>query len=86
MKKIDLLLFAIMTIVVSFLFFGCSKKEVVPANPVVQIPVGCAFDPIPPLKMMVKNPNDDIEIDLRIQEQSDFKTSALLKCKKQNNQ
>ncbi|MGW8169615.1 MAG: hypothetical protein ACWGHH_06390 [Sulfurovaceae bacterium] len=82
MKKIDMIIFVIMTIAVAFLFFGCGKKEAVLPNPIVEVPIGCTFAPIPPLRMMVINPEDDIEIDLRIQEQSELKTSTLLKCKR----
>lgn len=84
MKKIDVVAFVVLSMLVSFLFFGCSEKEVVPPNPVVQIPIGCSFAPIPPLKMMVTNPKDDVEIDLRIQQQNDLAKETLKKCKRPN--
>lgn len=83
--KIDVLIFIVMSIAAAFLLFGCGEKEVVPPNPIVQVPVGCTFEPIPPLKMMVINPKSKVEIDLRIQQQSDLKTEALLKCKRPGN-
>lgn len=80
MKRIDIVVFVVAAIAVAFLFFGCSAK--VPPNPIVEVPVECQFAPIPPLKMMVKNPDDDVEIDLRGHEQRHLMQETLRKCKK----
>ena len=73
-------IFKVLVLFATFIFLGCSEK--LPPNPTVLIPIECQFAPIPPLKMMVINPSDDIEIGLRIQEQSDLKTETLRKCRK----
>ncbi|MDD5406028.1 MAG: hypothetical protein PHE73_03680 [Sulfurovaceae bacterium] len=80
MKRFDIIIFVIAAISVSFLLFGCSEK--VPPNPTALIPVECQFAPIPPLKMMVVNPKDDVEIDMRIHEQRHLMQETLRKCKK----
>lgn len=81
MKRIfDIVVFAVAAIAVSILLFGCGAT--VQPNPTVLVPVECQFAPIPPLKMMVKNPSDDVEIDMRAHEQRHLMQETLRKCKR----
>lgn len=59
------------------LLVGCGSQ-----SPTVFIPVKCEPVIIPSLKSMVKNPKDDVEIALRILQQSEMKTNGLHKCQK----
>lgn len=65
-----------------FLLVGCTTKEVkLPENPIVFIPVKCEAVVIPSLNSMVTDPSDDVEIAIRILQQSEIKTNGLNKCK-----